>query len=234
MRERSIDAYLHPVRYIGAGLGQDRDTAVVIADDDTLVLGVGSGQIVVDLAAGSGNGKLVVLNITGAADEVEPVGFLACSHVCFFLRGHPGQVGRIVTRHDSLDPLVGAHDLRPVVPILHASGGVEGEYRFLAAALLCGNHDNAVGGTGTESCGRGRILEDVERGDIVRVDVVHTAHKNRTVNHDEGIAVPGDGSLSTDLHPGASARAVRSTHIKSGNVTLYGFERVEIVCQCDR
>ena len=59
----------------------------------------------------------------------------------------------------------------------------------LCLGALCGHDDDAVGGAGTVDCGSGGVLEHVDAGDVIGVEVFDVALDGETVDHEQRLCL---------------------------------------------
>ena len=229
----AVHAEAQPVRHVRAELAEQGGTGEIVTDDDALVGSPGSGEIVIDFLAGARDAKLVILLETDAGGEIQPVDGLAGFEIGPFLRRHPGQVRGLGAVHDSEDVILRSQHPGLVGPGLQGCGGVEGDGRLLAGAFFRRDQDDAVRGTGTEGGRAAGILQDVDRGDVGRVDLIDAADVDYAIQDYQRCVGAGNGALATHLHRRLAAGIVDGADIQAGHVALQRFQGVGVVHQGD-
>ena len=81
--------------------------------------------------------------------------------------------------------------------ILDAVGEVVGHFGCAEFAFLCSNEDYAVGSPCTVNSTRCSVFQDLDRLDVVGVEVVDAAVNRHTVNYIEGVGIV-DSTNATD------------------------------------
>src|SRR5690606_33313576 len=104
-----------------------------------------------------------------------------------------------------LGELFAAVDIEIPAYGLRAVEAVERYGRLAGAAPLGGDEDDAVGRTGPVDGLRRRILEDLDGGNVIRVDVIDAAD-GHAVGNDDGRVAGGERPAAADQDVGRAAR----------------------------
>ena len=192
--------------------------AVVVGVEDTLLIVIVATYVVADVLRtaadaevdAAGGGMLLEDGVDPVYDRVE-------------IRVGPAEVEALLVVGDGglaaevgveavvvVHPLLRAGELRQAGRADHAGLGLEGDLRFGLGAALGGDEDDTVGAADTVEGRRGRILEDGEGCDVLRVDEVHVAF--HTVDEHQRLAVGAEGVHTADPEVSAGARLTGLLH----------------------
>ena len=169
-----------------------------------------SSPLVLGHAVRQGVGIVIVANLSGVAARL--VGFITSRfgvHAVGLSLVPVGAVTHIVLRAEHV--AVGAL-LIDTQRCAHIDG------RFAELTFLCSNRDNAVGTFRTINGSGGSILQDVDLGDVLRVDFRKLAVELHAVEDDERVVVSAggvDGALATHLEGAAALGGSVIAHIQA-------------------
>ena len=239
-------ADLQPLVHLGGDVGLDAITVILVTDDDTAVVSVVGGSIVLGLVATAGDGHGMVLDHAVLEDEITPLGAdrvaLGVGHqveslvTVRVLAAADGDLIRTDEVENSLvlifDIGVGIHHLEHLGRLGETDTHIIGDLGLALAALLGGDEDDAARSTGTVQRGGSRILEDLDGGDVGRVDVRkgvglgvgvgdHAGSDRNAIHDVQRIRTGGDGADATDEDLGlGTGAAARRRHLHTGSLTL--------------
>ena len=214
-----VQTELEPILELSVQVGAERHAVEVRADNGSLLVHVGTGDIVLDLLGTALGADLVLVLESGAEDLVLPVGSLSED-------GRIGVVGVCLDLADSGHIVVifsefpQVHHVDPAGLAAHGEHSVIGELRLAGLTVLGGDEDDTVGALrSVDRCRRG-VLQDLHRDDVGRVDGgqrgdrgdltvseateteiasrVASALDDHTVDNVERLSVGVDSRLSTD------------------------------------
>ena len=164
-----VHAQLEPVLELRIHVGAEGETVEVGTDDGTLLVHVGTGNVVLHLLGAALGADLVLVLQGGAEHLVLPVGTLA----------EDGGIGIVaVVVHKTLTgevvvvfgELTEVHHVDAAVLAGDREHAVIGELRIAGLAVLGGDEDDTVRALGAVNRRSGRVLEDFHGHDIGGID----------------------------------------------------------------
>ena len=142
----------------------------------------------------------------------------------------PVRAGAVVGAAAGADPLFGGEHRDRVLHEVHVEGAVIGDMGrsgLVLGTLLGGDEDDAVRAAGAVDGGRGRILEDGHRLDVLRGQGADFTAGDAVDHHERAVAGI-EGGRAADLVVGAGVRvgALARDHVQAGHLTREHRHRV--------
>ena len=243
-----VHAHLQPGLHLGVDVGTDAETVEVGADHRTLLVHVGTGDIVLDLFVTALGAQLVLVLERGAEHLVLPVGTDTED-------GRIGIIGIVAGLADLHEVIVEFRPLAEVehvdahVLLAHRRHAVIGDLGLAGLTVLGGDQDHTVRALGAIDGRSGSVLEDFHADDIGRVEgsqrgdrgnltVAQTAETvipagrtaaldDDTVNDVKRFGTGVDRRLAADADGGAGTRGTGGLHRgDTGGAALQGLVQV--------
>ena len=192
--------------------------AVVLGVEDTLLVVVVAADIIADVfrtaadrQVDAGGGGLLLEDLVDPVDGRIEVRVGAAQVEASLVVADWGLVAGVgVEAVVVVDPLPGAGQFGKAGRGDHAGLGLEGYLRLGFGTALGGDEDDAVGAADAVEGRCGRILEDGEGGDVLRVYEVHLALD--AVDENKRLRVGAEGVHTADPEVGAGARLTGALH----------------------
>ena len=202
--EVQVDTGLEPLERVGLHVGTEGVTVKEVTRGVTLLVVLGSSHHVSHLGAATFDGEVVlVLRIPKIHHVLVPGGVVVVTlaqvgivdvSLVVDTGAHPEVHQFGAAHHALIERGVGEGGNTPLATVGDGSLGVVG-------TALGGDVDDTVRSTGTVDGGRGRILQDADALDIVRVHVHHSGAGGRnTVDHVERSRAGLEGADTVEGH----------------------------------
>ena len=217
-------AVFHPFAEILVEVDVERVALELVADGDTLVVRHVARQVEAGALARAADRDVVLHLVAIAQGQVEPVRALAGGVHRLFCGGR-GPAGFGLALVEGLR----IHHFRDVDGLVERPVAVVGNDHLVARLAFLGlDQDDAIGAAGAVDGGRRSILQDLDRLDVVGIDLRPGPVERNAVEDDQRLVGSRDGVVAADARHGVGSFRVGTGHgnVQAGHGTLQRLDEV--------